>query len=282
MDLKGKIVLLTGATSGIGRAAAELFAREGATLVLPVRTTGDGEKVRSELLTGAPNAQIEIFSCDLASFQSIRNFIKDIKAKYNHIDILINNAGVFPQEREVSTDGHELNLAVNYLAPVLITRGLTDLLEKSNAPRVINVSSSMCREGKIDFGDLESKNFDRYKAYAQSKLALVLFTKKFAQEVKETNIVVNALHPGVIKTSLALQPLQFTNKILRAFFMLRMQRPEIAAKRVMYLATNEGISKISGEYFEKNKIIHLPESIIKQEIVDQLDLETRRLVLLTK
>ena len=167
MELNGKIVLLSGATSGIGRATAELFVRDGATLILPVRKLVEGEKVRTELLANVPNAHIEVHSCDLSSIQSIRNLIKEIQTRHDHIDILINNAGVFPQERIVSLDGHELNFAVNYLAPVLLTRGLLSLLKRSTAARIVNVSSTMSKEGKINFEDLESNQFGRYQAYAQ-------------------------------------------------------------------------------------------------------------------
>lgn len=281
MDLKGKIVLLTGATSGIGRATAELFARDGATLILPVRKLSEGEKVRKELLVNAPAAKIEIYLCDLSSLSSIRNFIKAIESTYDHLDILVNNAGVFPQERQISTDGHELNFAVNYLAPVLLTRGLLNLLKKSTSSRIVNVSSTMSKQGTINFDDLESKQFGRYQAYAQSKLALVLFTKTLARELTGTGVSVNALHPGVIKTNLALGPLKSTNKILRTLFMLRMETPIEGARRIKYVATSPEVEKTSGEYFEKNLIVKLPDALVNNEVAARLAVETQKMLQLT-
>jgi NAD(P)-dependent dehydrogenase (short-subunit alcohol dehydrogenase family) len=281
MDIKGKIVLLTGAASGIGRATAEIFVQNGANLILPVRDLIDGEKLRKELQSQSPEARVAVLICDLASFKSIQNFISEVRARYDHIDILINNAGVFPQERQTSVDGHELNFAVNYLAPVLITRGLLDLLKKSTTSRVVNVSSTMCKQGQIDFADLECEKFNRYTAYAQSKLALVLFTRTLAQEINGEGIIVNALHPGIIKTDLALQPLKFTNAILRTIFMMRMESPSDGAKRIEYLVTSPDVAKISGEYFEKNKIVNLPDALINDGVARRLDEETQIILGLT-
>lgn len=281
MDLNGKIALITGATSGIGRATATMFAENGATLVLPVRELEEGKRLREELLRKKPSAEVHIYECDLSSLLSVQKFISDVKEHFNHLNLLINNAGVFPQERKTSVDGHELNLVVNYLAPVLLTSVLLDLLKKGVPSRIINVASSMCKQGTIDFSDIESKKFDRYKAYAQSKLAIVLFTKTLGRKLRGSGITVNALHPGVIETKLALGPLQLTNSFFRWLFMLKMESPRDGAKRIMYLATSPEVTNVSGEYFEKNKIVKLPRELTDETVVNQLDDETKKILKLT-
>lgn len=274
-----KIVLVTGATSGIGRKVAEKFAQGEANLILPVRNQEEGDLLRSEMLSMFPQSEVTVFLCDLASLASVRNFVNEVQARYAKLDILVNNAGVFPQERIVSADGYELNFAVNYLAPVLLSRGLLPLLKKSTNARIVNVASSMYREGKLDFEDLQGINFDRYKAYAQSKLALVVFTKTFAKEIGGTGVMVNAVHPGVIKTKLSMGPLQFTNKILRAIFMLKMGKPEEGAWRIIHLAVSSEVEGVNGEYFEKNKIIPIPEDIVNSSMMTRLSAETEKLLL---
>ena len=141
--------------------------------------------------------------CDLASFASIRNCAEEFQKRYSRLDVLVNNAGVLLQERQESGDGIELNLAVNFLAPFLLTNLLIPVLKSGAPSRIVNVSSSMHKEGKINFTDLESKkSFDKYTAYAQSKLALILFTKKLARDLKESGVTVNVLNPGIAGTEL--------------------------------------------------------------------------------
>jgi NAD(P)-dependent dehydrogenase (short-subunit alcohol dehydrogenase family) len=193
--------------------------------------------------------------CDLASLSSIRACAREFSEQWDRLDVLIHNAGVLPQKRQESKDGIELNFAVNFLAPFLLTSLLLPLLKQSAPSRVINVSSSMHREGTIDFNDLQSKkSFDKYKAYAQSKLALLLFTKKLAKELQGSGVTVNALHPGVVGTEMTMQNVRRMNPVAAFVFKRTLVTPAQGAETSIYLATSPEVANISGEYFDKKKV----------------------------
>lgn len=245
-----KVIFVTGGTSGIGKETVKEIASEGATVVFTARDASKGEEVREEMRKETGNADIEYLICDLASFSSVRTCADEFKRRWGRINVLINNAGVLPQERRESKDGIELNLAVNFLAPVLLTELLLPLLKQSAPSRIINVSSSMHVEGAIHFDDLESrKSFNKYRAYAQSKLALILFTKELARDLKGSGVTANALHPGVVGTEMTMQNIRTMNPLSAFFFKRTLITPAQAAKTSLYLATSPEVANVSGGYF---------------------------------
>ncbi len=200
--LKNKIVLITGATSGIGKETARGLAELDATIVFTTRDNLKGEKTRNELIAKTNNENINMLKCDLASFESIKNCCKEFKSKYDSLHVLINNAGVWDFKRRESKDGIENIFATNYLAPFLMTNLLLDVLKISNPSRIINVTSGM-HYGTINFDDIEFKQkFSGAKAYRQSKLGLILFTRLLAKKLDGIGVTVNAVHPGMNKTDL--------------------------------------------------------------------------------
>lgn len=250
-----QIILVTGGTSGIGRETVRALARTGATVVFTARDTAKGEETKKDIVTETGNSAVDYLVCDLASFSSIRACAEEFGRRYEQLDVLINNAGVLPQERQESRDGIELNLAVNYLAPFLLTNLLLPLLRASAPSRVINVSSTMHQEGRVDFDDLESrKHFDKYAAYAQSKLALLLFTKKLARDLAGSGVTMNALHPGVIGTEMTMQNVRKMNPLAAFLFRRTLISPEAGAVTSVYLATSPDVAHISGEYFTKKEV----------------------------
>jgi NAD(P)-dependent dehydrogenase (short-subunit alcohol dehydrogenase family) len=191
-----------------------------------------------------------MLKCDLASFESIRNCCKEFKSKYNNLHVLINNAGVWDYKRRTSKDGIENIFATNYLAPFLMTNLLLDLLKKSSPSRIINLTSGM-HYGTINFEDIEFKhNFSGVKAYRQSKLALILFTRFLAKKLKGTGVTVNTAHPGMNKTDLGRDAGRFSKII----FKMMGKDPKIGAETSIYLATSSEVENISGEFFSKEKI----------------------------
>ncbi|MCR4276214.1 MAG: SDR family oxidoreductase [Candidatus Parcubacteria bacterium] len=249
------IILLTGGTSGIGKETVKGLAITDATVVFTARDREKGEEVKREIIKETNNNNVDYLVCDLASLSSVRACAREFAERWDRLDILINNAGVLPQERQESRDGIELNFAVNFLAPFLLTNLLLPLLKQSAPARIINVSSSMHAEGNINFDDLESKKaFDKYKAYAQSKLALLLFTKKLAKELQGTGVTVNALHPGVIGTEMTMRNVRTMNPIAAFFFKRTLITPAQGAKTSVYLATSPDVAGVTGEYFDKKKI----------------------------
>lgn len=245
--LNPKVVLVTGGTSGIGKETVKKLISTGAQVISTARTgavSGDMER-----------GSVEYMICDLASLASIKAFAEEFKRRYQRLDVLINNAGVLPQGRQESKDGNELNFAVNFLAPFLLTNLLLPLLKRSAPSRVVNVSSSMHGEGRIAFEDLQSKkSFNKYAAYAQSKLALILFTKKLAQDLRGSGVAVNAVNPGVVGTEMTLQNVRMMNPLVAFFYKRTLLTPEQGAEASVYLATSPDVENMSGEYFDRKKI----------------------------
>lgn len=261
-----KTVLITGATSGIGKVTALELAKKGMNIVFTARNKVKAQNVKDEIITKSNNPNVDFFECDLDSFTSIVKFVADFKKKYTRLDILINNAGTWETSRKETVDGVEQIFAVNHLAPFLLTNLLLDLIQKSSPARIINVSSRM-HFGDIDFKDLEGKDhFNANKAYAQSKLANILFTKKLAKILEGKNVTVNCLHPGVVRTDL------FKNlpKIVQFVFGLFQISPEKGAETTIYLASSDEVTNITGKYFVKSKVAESGEYSNKTDIADKL------------
>lgn len=245
-----KIILVTGGTSGIGKETVIILAKRGHRVVFTARTREAGEAALSEIQERSGSQDVSYLVCDLASLSAVKQMCDTFLAEHSRLDVLVNNAGVMPQERQESRDGIELNFAINFLAPVLLTRLLLPLLKKSALARIINVSSSMHTEGAIHFADLESKkSFDTYKAYAQSKLALLLFTKELARELEGSGVTVNALHPGVVGTEMTMRNVRKMNPVVAFFFKRTLLTPEEGSRTSVYLATAPEVSGVSGKYF---------------------------------
>ena len=251
MQLDGKIIVLTGATSGIGEDAAFSLAGMGSILVLPVRNMEKGGNVKNRIIEQTGNADIHLMECDLASFESIRGFSAAFKSRFNKLHVLINNAGLWERDRKETADGIEMNFGVNHLAPFLLTNLLLDELRSGAPSRVINVSSSAHRYGKIDFDDPEGKKrYCNIKAYGQSKNANILFTRHLSRMVKKDGTTVNCLHPGFVATHL----FDRLNPVIRYGGRLFMINPHRGADTIVHLASSGEVGGVTGEYFARKKI----------------------------
>jgi dehydrogenase/reductase SDR family member 12 len=207
--MEGKVVLITGATSGLGLAAADGFAGLGATVWLAVRDRQRGQHARARICEFCYGADVLVDVCDLSELHSVRRFARDFAAEVPRLDVLVNNAGVLTQRRELSNDGIELTLATNVVGPFLLTNLLTPLLERSEPGRIINVSSGGMYTQKLQVDDLQSEHgdFDGPTVYARTKRAEVVLTELLARRVAHRGVVAHAMHPGWadtpgIKTSL--------------------------------------------------------------------------------
>jgi retinol dehydrogenase-12 len=242
--LTGHTALVTGATSGIGLETARALARVGARVVAVARDARRGQAVVDELARAGQRAELEVI--DLGSFAAVRQGAARVAARHRALDILINNAAIVTRRREVSPDGHELTWATNFLGAFLLTRLLDPLLARAAAPRVVNVSSEAHRRARMHWDDLELVHgFRGYRAYAQSKLALVLFTRELAR--REPRLSVNAVHPGVIATRIwraALPPIPWLLALL-------LPSAKQGARPVVRLATAPELARVSGRYFDK-------------------------------
>ena len=247
-----KICLITGATSGIGKATAMGLANMGASVVMVGRDQGKGEAVMAEIKQKSNNASVDLMLADLSSQEEIRRLADEFKEAYPRLDVLINNAGLFRSTRITTADGLEMTFAVNHLACFLLTKLLLDVLKASSPSRIVNVSSGDHSNGTIDFDDLQGeKGYKGTKAYSQSKLANVLFTYELARRLEGTGVTANCLHPGAgVRTDLGSGVSGVFGFMVRALRPL-MISPEKGAETSIYLASSPEVEGLSGRYFVK-------------------------------
>ncbi len=250
--MQGKICIVTGANSGIGKATALGLAQMGATVVMVCRDRARGEAAQSEIKAKSGNDAVDLLLADLSSQQSIRQLAENFKQRYTRLHVLINNAGAFYLTRHESVDGLEMTFAVNYLAPFLLTNLLLDVLKASAPARIVNVASESHEAGYIKMDDLQAKKRYRpMRAYGQSKLALVLFTYELARRLHGTGVTANCLHPGFVATHIAqgsLWPIART--AAKSIFLFGIS-PEEGAKTSIYLASSRDAEGVTGKYFVK-------------------------------
>ena len=253
MKMKDKVCIITGFTSGIGLATAVSLAAKGATLGLVCRNKVKGENVLKFITEKTTNKNIDLFIADLSSQDEIRRVASEIIAKYPRIDVLINNAGAINPTRVLTVDGIETTFAVNHLAYFLLTHLLLDKLKAAPKARIISVASMAAMMGAINFDDLSlEKSFAPMKAYAQSKLANIMFTYELARRLEGTNITANCLHPGVVSTGFGLE-LKGVIKFGYKYFGKLFRTSEKGAETSIYLATAPEVENISGKYFKDKK-----------------------------
>ena len=261
-EMKGKICIVTGSNSGIGKETALALAKMGATVVMVVRSQERGEKAQKEIIKQTGNNSVDLMICDISSMDSIRRFAKEFKNKYKRLDVLVNNAGAMFNKREVTPEGFERTLAVNYLGPFLLTHELLDLLKSSTPSRIITVSSGLAKNGKVDLDDLQSeKNYRGTKAYSQvrapvyanTKLMVMMFTYELARRLEGTGVTANVLMPGFVATNLGKNSGSLSSSLM--FKMVRPMQisPRKGAETTVYLASSCEVTNLSGKCFAKKK-----------------------------
>lgn len=248
MTMNGKTCLVTGATSGIGLEAALELARRGATVVLAARDRGRGEQARRRILEAVPGAAVEVVDCDLSDLASVRAAAAAFRERHKRLDVLLNNAGVWHRERKTTKDGLEDTFEANHLGPFLLTSLLLDLLKTSAPSRIVNVTSKLHFQGRMDFGDLQMERaFSGQRAYSNSKLANVLFTRELSRRLEGAGVTVNCVHPGVIATGLT----RDMPAIVRWLAKLVLTTPEKGARPLVHLAADPEVGSVTGQYFDK-------------------------------
>ena len=246
--LKGKVVMVTGANSGMGKEIALALAGMGATLVMVCRDRERGEAARLDVISATGNQQVELLIADLSSQQSIRRLAHEFTSAHDRLHVLVNNAGVTLAKRSETADGIETTFATNHLAPFLLTNLLLPVLTASAPARVVTVSSGVQAMGKIDFEDLQgAKSYSEIRAYNQSKLANLLFTYELARRLKGTRVAANALEPGFVKTNLKV-PFPFS------FFSFMRGKASEGAKPTVFLASSPEVEGISGAFFNNKAV----------------------------
>ena len=256
VDMRGKVCVVTGANSGIGKETALSLAKMGATVVLVCRSESRGTEALNDIKARTGNDAVSLVVADFSSQRQVREAAAAIQEKCDRLDVLVNNAGVTPWERRVTDEnGLELIFAVNHLAPFLLTNLLRELLKSSAPARIVTVSSGAHRRVALNFDDLQNEQrYVPFDVYSQSKLTNVYFTYELARRLEGTGVTANCLHPGVVSTALFrhLPPLLgFAVKIARPLLLT----PAQGADTVVYLAAAPEMAEVSGRFFERREAV---------------------------
>lgn len=256
VDLRGKTAVITGASNGLGKAAAFALARMGAALVLICRNRALAESTVAQIARETSNQQVDYLIADLSSQAEIRAVAAELLAGGRPLHILLNNAGALFPERTLSVDGIEMTFALNHLGYFLLTHLLLDRLRQSGAARIVNVASRAhqgARRG-LPFDDLQGeRHYSAFAAYGQSKLANILFTRELARRLQGTGITANALHPGFVATRFAHANPLYT-------FFMTLARPlqrsiDKGSRTLIYLCAAPEVEGVSGEYFSDCRVV---------------------------
>jgi dehydrogenase/reductase SDR family member 12 len=245
--MDGKVVLVTGATSGLGEAAATAFAQLGASVWLAVRNRERGESTRARIAAQTGRDDVHVGICDLGDLRSVRRFAEQYEAGAGRLDVLVNNAGVLTEERSLSRDGIELTLATNVVGPFLLTKLLTPLLLRSAPARVINVSSGGMYTQGLHVDDLQSTRgkFSGTVAYARTKRIEVVLSELLAWRLDATGVVVNAMHPGWVDTPGLRTSLPRFHRVLRRL----LRTPDQGADTIVWLGSAPQAGHASGAFW---------------------------------
>jgi len=263
-----QVMVVTGATNGIGLITAQALAATGARVVIVGRSEQRLAQSVAQIQAHNPDAQLDAVCADLSVQHDVHLVANHIKATYERIDVLINNAGAYYATRQLSADGIELTWALNHMAPFILTNALLDMFRQSAPARIITVSSMAHQSARMNFDDIQGeRRYSGWNAYAQSKLANILFTYELADRLQQTDITVNCVHPGFVATGFA-----HNNQGFMANAMAFLQRyfaisPEKGAETSIFLATSPTVNAVTGRYFVDSKAV--PSSPVSYDVTSR-------------
>jgi retinol dehydrogenase 14 len=270
-EMAGKTVLITGGTSGIGKAAARQLAAKRARVLLVGRNPAKVDATLREIRAATGNDAVEGLLADLSSQAAIRALAGEVVARADRLDVLINCAGGYWASRHITVDGLELTFALNHLAYFHLTNLLLNLLKKSAPARIVNVSSGAQSMGRIHFDDLQGhRRYSGQRAYNQSKLANVLFTYELARRLAGTGVTATVVHPGVTRTNFGQEDQSLVRRVLTRPVQLFMKSPDRGADTVVYLASSPEAGGITGAYFAHRKQKRSSKRSYDRQVADQL------------
>jgi len=253
--MTGKVVLVTGGTGGIGKATAIGLAVLGARVGITGRDLARTGQVAAEIRATSGNPAIDGFAADMSSQAEVRRLAAAVLDAYPRLDVLVNNVGGFWAHRHPTADGLEHTFAVNHLASFLLTNLLLDRLKHSAPARVVNVSSHVQAEGRIDFDDLQgARAYSGQAAYSQSKLANVMFTNELARRLEGTGVTANSLHPGVVRTNFGAEDQTGLFAVVRQVVLPFLKTPARGAETSIYLASSPEMDGVTGQFFANKKV----------------------------
>ena len=251
--MSSKVYMVTGATSGIGKALATQLAKTGEIVVMVGRDLERGNAVQQEISRKTQNWNVDLQLCDLSNMSSVHNLASVVKLKYNRIDALVNNAGLYTRKRETTVDGYEKMFAANHLGPFLLTNLLLDALMASGSGRILNVTAPSTTE--LHFDDLQGeRKFNSLTSFGATKMANLLFTLELARRLEGSPVTVNAIHPGLVRSGLmkqAVAPIRWITRLISS-------TPEKAVADMVQLVTAPDYENVSGKFFHHGKEIEIP------------------------
>jgi NAD(P)-dependent dehydrogenase (short-subunit alcohol dehydrogenase family) len=263
------LVLITGGNDGIGRATARILLERGCQVVIAGRHEQKLRAAVEGLAYETESEHISYLLCDLADLASVRAAAAEFRRRHDHLDVLINNAGIFTDEWDSSAQGVELQMAVNHLGPFLLTQLLVPALRAASAPRIVNVASVAHVKGELRVAELDRETsgdgYDGLAAYARSKLANVLFTRELARQYAD--ISSNCLHPGVVRTRIANKKSSWKWVLLWTLYKPFMRSAHCGARTSVYLAMSPEVRGVSGRYFDERQCCRKPASRARDEAV---------------
>lgn len=255
--MQKKIILLTGSTSGIGKATAFELGRNGYNLILTGRNEKKGNAIAKKI-EQRYKVSTDFIKADISSINDVKMLVNQIRNRYDYINVLINNAGATFYKSKKSKDGYELTFATNYLGHFLLTLSLFELLQKADNARIINVSSSAHKNASTDLSDITSpKSYDRKIAYGNSKFAMILFTYELSKKLKDLKINVYAINPGGVATNLGKNNGVYAwfKHYIYHLYNRKLISPQESSEAMVYLSTSKEVENISGKYFYKKEIV---------------------------
>jgi NAD(P)-dependent dehydrogenase (short-subunit alcohol dehydrogenase family) len=262
-----KTIIITGSNSGIGKEAALDLAKSGHCILMLCRDSQKSIEAHQNIKSDSGNENVFLIPVDLSDPISIRSAVGKIKRDYQGIDVLVNNAGVYKVKRQETDNRIEMTFAVNFLAPFMLSQMLLENLQASGSGRIINVVSALYKNGSIDFDNLMlEKSYKAGDAYANSKLAAVIYTLELAKRVTKTGICVNAMHPGVLATDAFRDYPNILTQILNLF----LEKPHKGGERIAYLAVSDEVKELSGRYFNKTEEQEIEISNLASDTTEKL------------
>lgn len=273
-----KVAIITGADGGMGQEHVKAVAKAGYEVVMACRNTQKAWPVCKELIAKTHGAKIQVLKLELASFASIYAFVEEIRKQYDHVDLLLNNAGTLLHHAESTDDGVEKTVGVNYLGHYLLTRQLLPLMPAGS--RIVNMVSLTIRYGKIDhdiFTPVDQKHFNRFTTYSDSKLALLYFTLDLAEELKEKRITVNCADPGIVSTNIIRQGNIVVDKLCDWLFRPIIYKPAKGASTMLHLALTPGLD-VTGKCYARRKPVRLKKKMIENPYRQPLHEKTEKLI----
>ncbi len=269
--MKGKVCLITGATSGVGKATASKLAEMGATVIGVGRDSFRCADARADIRNSSVNPNVEFLVADLSNQDQVRQLARDFKAMFKRLDVLINNAGAFFLRRKLNPQGIEMTWALNHLNYFLLTNLLLEQIKASAPARIVNVASGAHYRGNIHFDDLNlEKGYNGWKAYSQSKLANVLFTYELVRRLDEHSVTVNSLTPGFVATRIGHNTGPILKNLVSLVQKLGGRTPEEGAETITYLASSPDILGITGKFFIDKKAVKSSPISYDQETAQRL------------